>query len=96
MAVTIRVRVQPGAVRDEVSGWQQDTLRVRLRARAVEGKANRSLLDFLAACLGLRPYQVELLRGERSREKLVQVDLSSADEVLARLSAGDKHGPKSA
>ncbi len=77
--------MQPGASRDQVVGWEQDLLRVRLRARAVEGQANRSLLEFLARALGLRPYQVSLLRGERSREKLIQVDLPSLAEVDARL-----------
>ena len=86
MGITICVRVQPGASRDEVMGWEGDTLRLRLRARAVEGKANSALMDFLASSLGLRPYQVNLLRGERSREKLVEVDLPSRDEVASRLS----------
>ena len=69
-------------------GWEGDTLRLRLRARAVEGKANNALMDFLASSLGMRPYQVNLLRGERSREKLVEVDLSSRDEVASRLAPG--------
>ena len=69
MGITIRVRVQPGASRDEVMGWEGDTLRLRLRARAVEGKANSALMDFLASCLGLRPYQVNLApRGTVPRE----------------------------
>lgn len=88
MGITVRVRVQPGASRDEVMGWEGDTLRLRLRARAVEGKANSALMDFLASSLGLRPYQVSLLRGERSREKLVEVDLPSRDEVASRLARG--------
>ncbi len=83
--VSVRVRVLPGASRDEVVGWEGDLLRVRLRARAVEGKANRSLLEFLASALGLRPYQVALARGEKSREKLLEVDLPSLDDLRARL-----------
>jgi len=89
MAITIRVRVQPGASREEVVGWEGDLLRVRLRARAVEGQANKSLLTFLADALRLRPYQVTLLRGERSREKLIRVDLPSWEEVLSRLGHRD-------
>ncbi len=83
--VLVNVRVQPGASRDEVAGWEGDLLRVRVRARAVEGKANRGLLEFLARSLGLRPYQVTLARGERSREKTIEVDLPSVEEVMARL-----------
>ena len=82
---SLRIRVQPGASRDEVVGWDGDVLRVRLRARAVEGQANRSLVEFLARVLGLRPRQVALVRGERSREKLVDVELPSLEEVMARI-----------
>ncbi|MHB1159033.1 MAG: DUF167 domain-containing protein [Chloroflexota bacterium] len=82
---TLRIHVQPGASRNEITGWEGDLLRVRLRARAIEGKANKSLVEFLAESLGLRPRQVALLRGERSREKLVEVDLPSLEEVAARL-----------
>lgn len=81
----MRIHVQPGASRDEITGWEGDLLRVRLRARAIEGKANKSLVEFLAESLGLRPRQVALLKGERSREKLVEVDLPSLEEVAARL-----------
>ncbi|MHB0867904.1 MAG: DUF167 domain-containing protein [Chloroflexota bacterium] len=81
----LRIHVQPGASRNEITGWEGDLLRVRLRARAIEGKANKSLVEFLAESLGLRPRQVALLRGERSREKLVEVDLPSLEEVAARL-----------
>ncbi len=84
--IRILVRVQPGASKDEIVGWENGSLRVRLRARAVEGKANRSLLGFLAEALGLRPYQVALSKGDTSREKLIDVDLPSLDEVEARLS----------
>lgn len=83
--VRILVRVQPGASKDEIAGWEDGSLKVRLRARAVEGKANRSLLEFLAATLGLRPYQVGLSKGDRSREKLIEVDLPSMEDVEARL-----------
>jgi uncharacterized protein (TIGR00251 family) len=90
--VRIPVKVQPGAARDEIAGWEQGTLRVRLRARAIEGKANRSLTEFLAEVLHLRPYQVALARGERSREKLLEVDLPSLEEVARRLDESRSSG----
>jgi uncharacterized protein len=84
----LKLHVQPGASRDEIAGWDGETLRLRIRARAIEGKANRAVLEFLAEALALRPRQVALLRGERSREKLVEVELPSLDEVAARLGIG--------
>lgn len=83
--VTVRVRAQPGASRDEIVGWEDGTLRVHVRARALEGKANKNLLGFLAGALGLRPYQVTLARGEKSRDKVVEIDLPSLEDLQDRL-----------
>jgi uncharacterized protein (TIGR00251 family) len=67
-----RVRVQPGARRDEVVGWTPEgELKVRLRARPVEGAANRSLLAYLSKALGVRKGDLSLVAGERSRRKTI-------------------------
>jgi uncharacterized protein len=81
----IFVRVQPGARRDEVTGRQGAALKVRVRAPAVEGAANQGLLEFLAEVLGLRRSALRILRGERHREKLIEIDGVAEDEVWARL-----------
>ena len=48
-------------------------LHVRVTARAVEGAANRALVQAVADALGVRRSAVSLVAGERSREKLVEV-----------------------
>ena len=48
-------------------------LHVRVTARAVEGAANRALIQAVADVLGVRRSAVSLVAGERSREKLVDV-----------------------
>jgi uncharacterized protein YggU (UPF0235/DUF167 family) len=48
-------------------------LHVRVTARAVEGAANRALIQAVADVLGVRRSAVSLVAGERSREKLVEV-----------------------
>jgi len=82
----IAVRVQPGAARNEVAGWEADgTLRVRLTAPPVEGRANRALVEFLAEALGLRRAAISLIRGASSRHKLVEVEGLEATEIRQRL-----------
>jgi len=70
---TLRVAVTPGGSRDALAGLAEDRLRVRLRAKAVEGQANAALTEFLAACLGLRSRQVVILSGEKSRKKTLRI-----------------------
>ena len=75
----LAVRVQPGAKANEITGWVADAqggevLKIRLRAPAVEGKANAALIEFLAETLHLRPRQITLERGDKSRDKIIHVE----------------------
>jgi uncharacterized protein (TIGR00251 family) len=86
----LAIRVQPGAKANEIVGWISDAsggevLKIRLRAAAVEGKANAALLEFLAASLGLRPRQIVLVRGEKSRDKVVEVNGPTEAEIKLRI-----------
>jgi uncharacterized protein YggU (UPF0235/DUF167 family) len=80
------VRVHPRAARERVQLADDGTLEVWVTAPAVEGRANAALLAALAARLGLRPREVTLLRGDRSRQKLVELPLTPA-ELRGRLAA---------
>ena len=71
---TISVRVRAGASRDEVVGPLDGVLVVRVAAPAREGRANRALCRLLADPLAVPPSRVVIVRGLRSREKLVEVD----------------------
>jgi len=56
---TFRVRVQPGASKNEIVGVQEDALKIRISAPPVEGKANKALIQFLAKQLGAKRSQVQ-------------------------------------
>jgi len=79
----IHVHVQPGASRSELAGEHGDALRVRIRARAVEGAANDALIEFLADRLGLARRDVRLIRGDKSRRKSLWIALPP--EAIARI-----------
>lgn len=86
LAVTdavITVRVTPRASRDEVLGWREDELRVRLKAPPVEGKANEALQRLLAKRLGVRASDVEITGGATSRSKRVRIAGLTEAEVRA-------------
>ena len=87
--ITVSVRVHPGASREGVALLADGSLDVRLRARAIEGQANASLVQLLADRLGLRRRDVEISSGLRSRQKVVRIALASADE-LRRLLGSDR------
>jgi len=81
----LRVHVQPRASRNEVVGWREGALAVRLTAPPVDGAANKACRDFLAQVLGVRRADVELLSGEKSREKRFRVGGLSEEALRGRL-----------
>ena len=86
MEVRIRVRLTPRAARDEIAGWQDDTLRARVTAPPVDGKANDALVRLLSAALGVPKSRIGILSGATSRDKTVAIDGLSHDEVRRLLS----------
>jgi uncharacterized protein (TIGR00251 family) len=83
---TISVRVRAGAHRDEVTGVLDGVLLVRVAAPAHEGRANRALRRLLAERLAVAPSRVVIVRGQRSREKLLEVD--GIDQATVNRSLG--------
>lgn len=83
----LRLRVHPGADRDAVGGRYGDeeppVLVVRVRARAVDGRANDAVLAVLAEAFGVGRRDVRLLTGASARTKLVEIE--HADEATLAL-----------
>ena len=84
-AVTFSMRVQPRASKDEIVGEMGGALKVRLRAPAVEGRANEALVEFLAQLLKRPRSTVRILSGERSRTKRIEIHGVTRQEILALL-----------
>jgi uncharacterized protein (TIGR00251 family) len=85
--VVLHVHAQPGASRSRVAGVHGAALKVQVRARPVEGAANRELVDVLARALAVRPAAVTVTAGARGRGKHVRIDGLDPATVRARLAA---------
>ena len=72
-ALVLSLHVQPGAKRTEIAGTHDGALKLRLAAPPIEGKANAELVRWLAESFGVPRRNVELLRGEAARAKIVRV-----------------------
>ena len=58
-----------------------------VRARPIEGQANVAIAHAIAAALGLKPRQVEIVGGAASKRKIVDVDLPDAESLRERILA---------
>ncbi len=77
----IKVRVIPRAGKNQVAGLRGDAITIRLQAPPVEGAANEALARFLAKTLRVRPSDIRIVAGERSRDKLIEIEGVGQDEV---------------
>ncbi|MDD5729720.1 MAG: DUF167 domain-containing protein [Candidatus Omnitrophica bacterium] len=68
----IKIRVVPKASRNLVKK-EEGALKVYLTKPAYEGLANKQLIELLAEYLGVKKYQVNILKGDKSRDKLVEI-----------------------
>jgi len=66
--------VQPGASRSEFAGRHGERIKVRLAARAVDGKANAALVEFLAQHYRVPKRNVRIESGLKSRQKRVVIE----------------------
>jgi len=81
--VIFSVRVQPRASKDEIAGVMEGALKVRLRAPALEGRANEALCEYLAELLKTPKSAVRILSGHHSRSKRVEVRGVTEQQILA-------------
>jgi uncharacterized protein len=78
---TILVHIIPNAKVDTVVGEHGNAIKTKLRAPAVEGKANAALRSFLADKLSIPKRVIVLERGERSRDKVIRIDGLSEKDI---------------
>jgi len=92
--ISIALRVTPRGGRDEIDGLEtlangRTVLKMRVRALAEGGEANRAVIELLAKALGVAKGKVRVLSGTTSRLKQIAVDGDPArlGDALRRLTA---------
>lgn len=83
--VVLKLHIQPGAKKTEVAGLHGDTLKIRLHAPPVDGKANAALIEFLSARLKVPRRQITLKSGQAARRKQLMVEHLSLADAQTRL-----------
>lgn len=70
----LRIKVKPNSKTDEIIREADGSLKVKIRAQPVEGKANKYLLEYLAKVLGLPKSSLGLLKGESNSFKTLEIN----------------------
>jgi uncharacterized protein (TIGR00251 family) len=86
MGAAITVRITPRTAKNEITEILNDgTVKIRLTAPPVEGRANQGLIDFLAEVLNIKPARIEIISGLTSRDKIVSIMDMTPEEVQTRI-----------
>jgi len=83
----LKVKVSPGSARNALGGWMGDALKLRVQAPPEKGRANRAVVELLAAQLDCPKSSVRVVAGETSRSKTVEIEGWSEADLRRALSS---------
>jgi len=74
--VILNIRVIPKASRNLIKK-ENDSLKAYLTQPAHHGLANKQLIELLARHLKVKKYQIKIIKGEKSRNKVIEIDATA-------------------
>lgn len=77
--VNLEVKVTAGAKSNSFKK-ENELYYIRIMAKAIDGKANKSIIEFLAKELNIKKRDIEIIRGEKSGKKIISINIE--DNVL--------------
>jgi uncharacterized protein (TIGR00251 family) len=81
----LSVKVTPNAARNEITGWRDGALQVKIAAPPEQGKANKELIDFLSRTLGVKKSAMRIIKGQTGRNKVIAIDGMNRGEIVNKL-----------
>ncbi len=81
--MVLRIKVKPNSKTDEIIREADGSLKVKIRAQPIEGKANKYLLEYLGKVLGLPKSGLSLLKGESNSFKTIEIN--ATEEYVAQI-----------
>jgi len=72
-SVNIQVQIQPKSSQNQIVGLHDGRLKIKIAAPPVDGKANESLIEFLAKTFKISKSNIEILKGHTSKLKTIKL-----------------------
>jgi len=79
------VKASPRAIQTKCVGWEENFLKVKIRALPSKGSANEELIAYLSSLLKISKSRISLSKGQTSKIKQVQVEGLTLDEVKKKI-----------
>ena len=82
----INVRVTTKASKNDIRGVKNDELLISVTAVPENNKANIAIIDLISKKIGIPKSKMQIISGEKNRNKKISIDAENIEEVLSRLS----------
>ncbi len=80
-SLTIKLKISPNSSKNEIIKTETE-IKVKITAQPIENKANKALIEFLAKQLKIPKSNIEIIRGETSKEKTLLFKNISSDKMV--------------
>jgi len=77
--------VRPNSSKNSIVGWQEDRLKIKLKAFPEKGKANKELISFLAEKLNISKGNIKIISGETSNYKELSIEENKVSDIISKL-----------
>jgi hypothetical protein len=74
MTIILQIKVTPNASKNQITGWEGEVLRLRIKGVPEKGRVNEELIEFLADTLDIAKSNIQILSGHTSRIKRVKIE----------------------
>lgn len=80
-SLKIKLKISPNASKNEIIK-NQNELKIKITAQPIENKANKTLIEFLSKKFKIAKSNIEIVKGETSKEKTLLFKNISSDKIL--------------
>ncbi len=77
----LNLRISPNASKNEIIKSDDGSIKVKITAQPVDGKANKALIEFLSKTFKIPKTSIDIVRGETSKDKTVLFKTDDVDKI---------------
>ena len=78
---TVNLRISPNSAKNEIIKNDDGSVKVKITALPIDGKANKALVEFLSKTFKLPKTSIEIVRGETSKDKTILFKTNDIDKI---------------
>ena len=79
--ITVKIKISPNASKNEIIRNDDGSVKIKITAQPIEGKANKALIEFLSKEFKLPKTSIEIVRGDTSKEKTILFKSDSVEKI---------------